>query len=235
MIRVIENEPGDLETIRTLFREYQDFIDVSLCFQSFDDELASLPGKYSADKDGCLYLAEFEGQASGCVAYYRIDETTCELKRLFVRPSFHKQGIGKALMNRAIEDAARTGYQTMILDTLRRLESAGRLYQRLGFSEIEPYKGSKLGLLRFPPTSQLCPSSIQKLSSPKRSASHAPSESENDAKSRRANGLASRMRLILTCRWTTGWLRLNSTAISRWLGRPLFNRCFHTSAAIKAS
>jgi len=139
MIRVIENDADDLETIRTLFREYQDFIDVSLCFQSFDDELASLPGKYSGAKDGCLYLAESDDQPVGCVAFYRIDETTCELKRLFVRPAFHKQGIGKALMNRAIEDATKAGYQTMILDTLRRLEGAGQLYQRLGFSEIDPY------------------------------------------------------------------------------------------------
>lgn len=139
MIRIIENDAGDLGAIRTLFREYQDFIEVSLCFQSFDEELASLPGKYSAAKGGCLYLAEHEGQPTGCVAFYRIDDTTCELKRLFVRPRFHKQGIGKALMNRAIEDAAKVGYQTMILDTLRRLESAGQLYQRLGFSEIEPY------------------------------------------------------------------------------------------------
>jgi len=139
MIRIIENHADDLETIRTLFREYQDFIEVSLCFQSFDEELASLPGKYSVANDGCLYLAEHEGQPTGCVAFYRIDDSTCELKRLFVRPVFHKQGIGKALMDRAIHDAAKAGYQTMILDTLRRLESAGQLYQRLGFSEIEPY------------------------------------------------------------------------------------------------
>lgn len=139
MIRVVENDPDDLETVRTLFREYQDFIEVSLCFQSFDEELASLPGKYGLTRDGCLYLAESDGQPTGCVAFYRVDETTCELKRLFVRPSFHKQGIGKALMNRAIHDAAQVGYQTMILDTLRRLEDAGQLYQRLGFTEIEPY------------------------------------------------------------------------------------------------
>lgn len=139
MIRIIEDDERDLEVIRALFREYQDFIDVSLCFQSFDDELAALPGKYSVAQKGCLYLAESDGETAGCVAYYRVNETTCELKRLFVRPSFHKRGIGKALMNRAIEDATKAGYQTMILDTLRRLESAGQLYQRLGFSEIEPY------------------------------------------------------------------------------------------------
>lgn len=139
MIRIVENDADDLEVIRTLFREYQDFIEVSLCFQSFDEELASLPGKYGVAKDGCLYLAEVDDQPAGCVAFYRVHETTCELKRLFVRPPFHQKGIGKALMVRAIEDATSAGYQTMILDTLRRLKSAGQLYKQLGFVEIEPY------------------------------------------------------------------------------------------------
>ncbi|QEG20343.1 GNAT family N-acetyltransferase [Mariniblastus fucicola] len=139
MIRVVENHPDDLESVRCLFREYQDFIGISLCFQSFEEELDSLPGRYSKANDGCLYLASTDGEPSGCVAFYRIDDTTCELKRLFVRPSFQKRGIGKSLMDRAICDAIDVGYQKMVLDTLRRLEGAGVLYQRLGFSEIDPY------------------------------------------------------------------------------------------------
>ena len=139
MIRTVKDNPDDLESIRILFRDYQDFIGISLCFQSFEEELDSLPGKYSIRNNGNLYLAESDDQPVGCVAFYRIDETTCELKRLFVRPAFQKLGMGRSLMERAIKDAADCGYQTMILDTLRRLESAGRLYQHLGFEEIEPY------------------------------------------------------------------------------------------------
>ena len=139
MIRTVKDNPDDLESIRILFREYQDFIGISLCFQSFEEELDSLPGKYSIRNNGNLYLADSDDQPVGCVAFYRIDETTCELKRLFVRPAFQKLGMGRSLMERAIKDAADCGYQTMILDTLRRLESAGRLYQQLGFEEIEPY------------------------------------------------------------------------------------------------
>ena len=139
MIRQIDNTTNDLEIIRTLFREYQDFLQIDLCFQSFDEELAALPGKYSVDRDGGLYIFEDEGSAGGCVAFYRVDATTCELKRLYVRPEFHGKGLGRALMDRAINDATEIGYETMILDTLRRLEGAGKLYQRLGFTEIEPY------------------------------------------------------------------------------------------------
>lgn len=139
MIRPVENTPEDLETIRSLFREYQDFLQIDLCFQSFDEELAALPGKYSVENDGGLYVAEESGEAVGCVAFYRVDESTCELKRLYVHPRFHGKGIGRSLMERAIQDSTQVGYQTMILDTLRRLEGAGKLYQRFGFTEIEPY------------------------------------------------------------------------------------------------
>lgn len=138
-IRPIRNTPQDLETIRTLFREYQDYLQIDLCFQSFDEELAALPGKYGVENDGNLFVTEVDGEAIGCVAYYRVNETTCELKRLYVRPQFHGTGLGRALMDHALNDATKTGYQTMILDTLRRLEGAAKLYAKLGFSEIEPY------------------------------------------------------------------------------------------------
>ena len=114
-IRPIEDTPEDLDLVRTLFREYQDYLQVDLCFQSFDEELAALPGKYAVENDGGLYVLETKDETIGCVAYYRVDETTCELKRLYVRPKFHGKGLGRALMQRAIEDATNDGYETMIL------------------------------------------------------------------------------------------------------------------------
>lgn len=138
-IKIINDDSKELDSVRTLFREYQEFLDVSLCFQSFEDELAALPGKYSASKDGCLYLANSSDQIAGCVAFYRMNESTCELKRLFVRPQFHGRGLGRLLMERACEDAKRAGYETMVLDSLARLTAACKLYASLGFSEVAPY------------------------------------------------------------------------------------------------
>lgn len=145
-IQIIGDDSKELDSVRTLFREYQDFLGVSLCFQSFEDELAALPGKYSASDDGCLYLAvansnssKTNGRIAGCVAFYRVSESTCELKRLFVRPQFHRLGLGRLLMERACTDAKQAGYETMILDSLARLTAACKLYNSLGFSEIAPY------------------------------------------------------------------------------------------------
>lgn len=128
----------DLEEIKTLFREYVAFLGISLSFQSFEEELAKLPAKY-AEPEGAIYLAKVDGQSAGCVALWKLEEGVCEMKRLYVRPAFQGLGLGKKLAYVIMEEAQRKGYTKMKLDTLRRLESANRLYKSLQFSETNPY------------------------------------------------------------------------------------------------
>lgn len=128
----------DLEEIKTLFREYVAFLGISLSFQSFEEELAKLPAKY-AEPEGAIYLAKVDGQSAGCVAVWKLEEDVCEMKRLYVRPTFQGLGLGKKLAYVVMEEAQRKGYTKMKLDTLRRLESANRLYKSLQFSETSPY------------------------------------------------------------------------------------------------
>ena len=127
-----------LDEIRTLFREYADWLGVDLCFQSFEQELKSLPGRYALP-GGRLYIAREDGKAAGCVALRPLDGGNCEMKRLYVRPEFRGTGMGEALVRRIIQDAAAIGYRRMVLDTLITMQPAIRLYQKLGFMVIEPY------------------------------------------------------------------------------------------------
>lgn len=128
-----------IEAIRALFIEYQEWLNVSLCFQGFDEELASLPGKYSPP-GGKLYLVEYEGTAAGCIALRPMKEDgVCEMKRLFVRKQFRGKGIGKILAEQIISDAKSIGYSFMRLDTLTRMETARALYANLGFMVIPAY------------------------------------------------------------------------------------------------
>ncbi|MCK9408575.1 MAG: GNAT family N-acetyltransferase [Bacteriovoracaceae bacterium] len=131
--------PEQIETIRTLFIEYQQWLNVSLCFQGFDQELATLPGKYSLP-NGRLYLAECNDTIAGCIALRPMEENgTCEMKRLFVRQEFRELKIGRILTEQIIADAKEIGYHTMRLDTLQRMETARALYTKLGFTVIPAY------------------------------------------------------------------------------------------------
>jgi ribosomal protein S18 acetylase RimI-like enzyme len=131
--------PDQIEIVRSLFVEYQRWLNVSLCFQGFDSELAELPGKYAPPK-GRLYLAEEQGIIAGCIALRPMDEEgICEMKRLYVKEEFRGKGIGRQLAGKIISDAREIGYTVMRLDTLQRMESARKLYTALGFTIIPPY------------------------------------------------------------------------------------------------
>lgn len=135
--------PVDIQEVRQLFREYLEFLGVDLGFQNFQEELDSLPGEY-APPSGALLLSEFEGEAAGCVAMRKVDDTTCEMKRLYVRPDFRGLGIGRALAEAVVKEARAAGYGTMVLDTLDRLEGAMKLYESMGFRRTGPYYANPL-------------------------------------------------------------------------------------------
>jgi ribosomal protein S18 acetylase RimI-like enzyme len=129
---------AEIDMIRSLFREYEAFLNVDLCFQGFEKELARLPGKYSPP-DGALLLGLIGDEAVGCVALRKIDEGVCEMKRLYVNPTARGTGLGRKLVDDIIAIARARGYALMRLDTLDTLTEAMNLYQRLGFRQIAPY------------------------------------------------------------------------------------------------
>lgn len=136
--------PTQIAQIRELFLEYEKSIGFSLCFQSFDKELAGLPGDY-APPDGRLLLAENDGQSAGCIALHKIETGICEMKRLYLRPQFRGKGLGRLLAHRIIEEARVIGYQRMRLDTVEPvMKDAVAMYRKLGFREIAPYRANPI-------------------------------------------------------------------------------------------
>ena len=130
--------PKDLPVVRELFREHADGLGIDLCFQDFEEEVASLPGRYAPPR-GRLLLAWDKASAVGCIALRPIDTGTCEMKRLFVRPEVRGEYVGRRLAERTCSEARATGYRRMCLDTLPTMSAAIRLYSSLGFRPIEPY------------------------------------------------------------------------------------------------
>jgi ribosomal protein S18 acetylase RimI-like enzyme len=128
-----------LDAVRRLFLEYARSLDFNLCFQDFDAELRSLPGDY-APPQGAILLALDGDEEIGCVAMRRIDAETCEMKRLYVKPSRRGGGVGKNLAEGIIRIARETGYRSMKLDTVPDMAEANALYHSLGFAPTEPYR-----------------------------------------------------------------------------------------------
>ena len=140
MIEIIQAEtPEQIETARTLFREYEASLGFKLCFQNFDEEVENLPGKYAAP-DGRLFLALADGQIAGCIALRKLEEKICAMKRLLVRENFRRLKIGKSLIEKLIAEARETGYEKIRLDTYPpKMAKAVEIYKSYGFYEIKPY------------------------------------------------------------------------------------------------
>jgi GNAT superfamily N-acetyltransferase len=137
-IRQAETEE-DIESAKTLFREYETWLAMSLCFQGFEEELASLPGKYAAP-DGRLYLAFIDGELAGCVALRKLERGICEMKRLFLRENARGHGLGNQLIEKLIDEARSVGYSKMRLDTYPpKMGKAVKLYESHRFRAIKPY------------------------------------------------------------------------------------------------
>ena len=141
-------DKGDLPAVRALLREYAAALAVSLDFQDFDREVESLPGDY-APPGGALLVARAGGVPEGCVGLRRLDDETCEMKRLYVRPALRGLGAGRRLAAALLDEARRRGYRRMRLDTLPGMERAQALYEELGFREIPPYTRNPVPGARF--------------------------------------------------------------------------------------
>jgi GNAT superfamily N-acetyltransferase len=139
-MRIVQaSTQAEIEQARTLFKEYEASLGISLCFQSFDLELRDLPGKY-APPEGRLLLATEGDELAGCIAMRKLTPKICEMKRLFVRPPFRSHGLGRVFVETIIDEARKLGYTHMRLDTLPGvMDKAIALYRSFGFIEIGPY------------------------------------------------------------------------------------------------
>ena len=139
---VFPDTPELIEATREIFREYARSLDVDLCFQNFEAELAALPGEY-APPAGQLLLAFVDSELAGCGAMRALADVdyanACEMKRLYVRPAFRRFGLGRVLAQALLDEAQRAGYSEMLLDTLDDMEAARGLYASLGFEDVPPY------------------------------------------------------------------------------------------------
>ncbi len=138
------------DEIKSLFTEYTQYLVENdskfkeyLEIQKYDNEIDNLEDKYGMPW-GRLYIAFYENQVAGCIALRKLNETECEMKRLYVKPEFRNKGIAKMLVKKVVSDSKEIGYSSMLLDTLPFLQTAIKMYRKMGFYEIGCYNDSPL-------------------------------------------------------------------------------------------
>ena len=104
----------------------------------YGSEPEILPGEF-APPAGCLLLATLDGLPAGCIGYRQLSAEVCELKHLYVRPTYRGKGIGRLLAVDLIRRARSNGYRTVRLETASFMLEAHKLYQALGFEFCPPY------------------------------------------------------------------------------------------------
>jgi putative acetyltransferase len=114
------------------------------CFEMFGhapekfEDMDEVSSQYAAPSGTFLVLMD-EERVVGTGAIRRLDEQTCELKRMWFLPAYRGKGYGAKMAELLFEFARGAGYKRVWLDTIPELKAANKLYHRLEFHPIERY------------------------------------------------------------------------------------------------
>jgi len=138
-IQIIKAESdAEIADVRALFLEYLEFVErylgQDLSFQGTEKEFADFPQTYDA-----LFLGRLNGAAVAACGLKPFKPGICELKRLYCRPAARGHNIGLKLSQATLDEARHIGYKEMYLDTDHGLTHANKIYEDLGFRDIEKY------------------------------------------------------------------------------------------------
>ncbi len=133
-------DSNDTEVVKALFKEYSQIKGAESCFVSFDKELADLEGFYSG---GALLVGYEDDAPVACIAIKKINEETCEAKRLFIKPEYRGQGYARIMLNTMLDKARTFGFKEVTFTTKPAVMQIGYgLYKRMGFEETAEDNGT---------------------------------------------------------------------------------------------
>ena len=136
----IVKECNDSDVIKNLFTEYSKIKGAESCFVSFDKELNDLAGYYSG---GAILAGYEEDIPVACVAIRKINDTTCEGKRLFIKPEYRGKGYARIMIKAMTDKAIVLGFKEVVFTTKPDVMSVGYgLYKRMGFEELSEENGT---------------------------------------------------------------------------------------------
>jgi phosphoserine phosphatase len=120
-----------VSVIAGVFTEYGMTFDLA----DWDADLQDIERHYVA-AGGCFSVLVDGGRVVGSIGAVPKDATTCELKRLYLRPEYRGGGHGRRLIEHVLAWAAGAGYRAIVAWSDVRLGTAHQVYRRLGFTDI---------------------------------------------------------------------------------------------------
>ena len=103
-----------------------------------DSDLHDVEGTYHAAGGMFDLLVDGAGEVVGTVALFRVNDRTCELRKMYLAAPARGQGWGRRLLEHALARARELGFTRMVLETASVLREAVALYERYGFRPYEP-------------------------------------------------------------------------------------------------
>jgi GNAT superfamily N-acetyltransferase len=152
MLRIVTAEKDrDAPAIRELFREYLEWacpITNREYGAPFSAAAILAEDMQHLDKfmqpAGRLLLAYVDDRLAGVACLKILNAEIAEIKRMYVRPEARGKGVGRALVDRLLDQAREAGYRRVRLDSASFMTDAHRLYRAAGFQDIGPYEGSEI-------------------------------------------------------------------------------------------
>ncbi len=135
-IRLLEpTERHQMHEVRDIFREYAASLSYSLHYQGFEQELDTLPVPYETPH-GVILLAADGNTIVGCAALRAVTDSVAELRRLYVRPSHQRRGIGRLLATTVVNRCRAMGYRAMRFEASSCMHAALTICEGLGFRQV---------------------------------------------------------------------------------------------------
>ena len=122
------------EEIRTLVAE----LNTLLLTLSPPEFCFHLTVEQMAGPDTTVWVARDSGQAVACGALKRHDKRIGEVKRMYTRPDWQGQGIGRRVLGEIVSAAVSDGLEELVLETGHRHPAAWAIYEKAGFIRCGP-------------------------------------------------------------------------------------------------
>lgn len=139
----LAGQPALIPSLRELLAEYGQYMydDLGLIAgkETFFKDLQQIPSPSYEPPQGTYLVAFVDSLVAGCAGIKKYNDNTCELKRMFIRPGFRSNGLGKTMVEYMVAWCRRNAYTQILLDTNAEMTSALHLYKKCGFVEIPPY------------------------------------------------------------------------------------------------